>query len=130
MLVAVGCGGGDSSPGGSGGKGGTGDTGGDTSSTGGTSKGGTSSNGGSATKGGSGGEAGAIIAEGGAAGEGTVEPPAKEHSAVSFVAGGAISKSKNFTLIGSIGETVGGTGKSAKSLKHTYIPGVIAAASP
>jgi hypothetical protein len=129
LLVAVGCGGGDSSPGGSGGKGGSsGDTGGDTS-TGGTGKGGTSSNGGSATTGGSGGEAGAI-AEGGAAGEGTVEPPAKDHSAVSFVAGGAISKSKNFTLIGSIGESIGGTGKSAKSLKHTYIPGVIAATSP
>lgn len=105
--------------------------GGDTS-TGGTSAGGTSNTGGSTTTGGSGqtgGEAGAPVGEGGEAGA-TDLPPAKDHSSVTFVAGGAISSSKKFTLIGNIGENLGGTGKVAKSLKHSYIPGVIAAATP
>ena len=70
-----------------------------------------------------------MTAEGGAAGEAPL-PPAKDHSAVSFVAGAAISTSAHFKLIGNIGEAVGGTGKQAKSLQHTYIPGVIAASSP
>jgi hypothetical protein len=124
LLVAVGCGGGSSSSGTpSGGSGGSsgGDAGGDTST-------GATDAGGSDATGGSGGDT--TIGAGGEAGEATVLPPAKDHSAVSFVAGGAVSTSAHFTLIGNIGESLGGTGKSAKSLKHTFIPGVIAAGSP
>jgi hypothetical protein len=129
LLVAVGCGGGSSSSGTpSGGSGGSsGDTGGDTS-TGATDAGGTTNTGGSDTTGGTGGDT--TIGAGGEAGEATVLPPAKDHSAVSFVAGGAISTSAHFTLIGNIGESLGGTGKTAKSLQHTFIPGVVAASSP
>lgn len=125
LLVAVGCGGGSSTSGtpsgGSGGlSGGTGGTttGGDTSA-GGTNTGGSNTTGGDTTTG-----------EGGEAGETTVAPPAKDHSAVAFVAGGAVSTSAHFTLVGNIGESVGGTGKAAKSLQHTFFPGVVAASSP
>jgi hypothetical protein len=130
LLVAVGCGGGSSSPGSPNG-GSSGDTGGDTSSIGGASEGGTSSTGGLAATSGDAGQAG-VGGEGGEAGEAPVLPPAKNHSAVSFVAAGAISTSKHFTLIGAVGESQGGTvnGQLSKSLKHTFIPGVIAAASP
>jgi hypothetical protein len=127
LLVAVGCGGGSSSSGspsgGSGGSGGSsgGDAGGDTATGGDTSTGGIDA-------GGTGGDT--TMGEGGEAGEAPVLPPAKDHSAVSFVAGGAISTSKNFILIGNIGESLGGTKTTAKSLKHTFIPGVIAASSP
>ena len=47
------------------------------------------------------------------------------------MASGAVSKSKNFRLISGTGESLGGTvgSKRSKSLKYTYIPGVIAASS-
>jgi|SRR5450755_309967 hypothetical protein len=126
LLVAVGCGGGSSNSGTpSGGSGGS-SAGGDTS-TGATDAGGTDTGGSDATGGSSG---DTTIGAGGEAGEATVLPPAKDHSAVSFVAGGAVSTSAHFTLIGNIGESLGGTGKTAKSLKHTFIPGVVAASSP
>jgi hypothetical protein len=61
-----------------------------------------------------------------------VEPAAQNTSAVAFVAAGLVSKSNNFVLISSMGESLGGTvgSKQSKSLKYTYIPGVIAATSP
>jgi len=129
LLVAVGCGGGSSTSGTpSGGSGGlSGGTGGTT--TGGDTSAGGTNTGGSNTTGGSGGDT-TITGEGGEAGETTVAPPAKDHSAVAFVGGGAVSTSAHFTLIGNIGEGMGGTGKAAKSLQHTFIPGVIAAGSP
>jgi hypothetical protein len=128
LLVAVGCGGGSSSSGGPGGTGGsTGATGGGTSS-GGTSSGGThtgatggTDTGGSTTGGGMG--------EAGADG-GTMLPPAQNHSALAFVAGGITSKSVHWELVGNIGENLGGTGITAKSPKHQFIPGVVAAATP
>jgi len=81
---------------------------------------------------GTGGDAGAV-GEGGEAGETTVLPPAKNHSAVSFVAGGtAVVATDNhkLILISNAGETQGGTTKTAKSTKYQYVPGVIAAATP
>lgn len=135
LILAAGCGGGDSgSPpvdnGGSGGDAGT------------DGEGGTSA----AGKGGKGGgKAGAPAAEAGAAGMGgegdipgsggeggAAEPPAQNNSAVSFVSAGVVSKSKNFILISGLGESLGGTvgSKHSKSLKYTYIPGVVAASSP
>jgi hypothetical protein len=59
-------------------------------------------------------------------------PPAQNHSATAFVGAGAVSKSTNFVLIGAVGESLGGTvgSKQSKSLKYTYIPGVIAASTP
>ncbi len=132
MLVAVGCGGGSSTSGSpSGGTGGTSDTGGDSSgATGGTSSGkaGSSGKGGSTSTGGSGGESGAL-GEGGEAGAAT---PAQNTSSVAFVSSGSKSTSKNFVLISNTGESLGGTvgSKQSKSLKYTYIPGVIAATSP
>lgn len=139
LLVAVGCGGGSSddsgSPsGGSGGSAGSGDTGG-TSTGGTTGKAGAGGKGGSTGKagsssGGSGAEAGAL-GEGGEAGAVNL-PPAQNTSSVQFVTSAAKSSSKNFVLISNTGESLGGTvgSKQSKSLKYTYIPGVIAATSP
>jgi len=135
LLIAFGCGGGDSG-GGPSPSAGTGGDAGDTSSAGGSDsaggkaaggkggggKGGATSSGGEAgeTSGGEGGEAGA-----------TELPPAKNSSAISFMTAGAISKSKNFVLISGLGESLGGTvgSKRAKTLKYTYVPGVVAASS-
>ncbi len=75
----------------------------------------------------------ADAANAGAGGEGgAIEAPAQNNSAVSFVSTGAVSKSNNFILISGLGESLGGTvgSKRSKSLKYTYIPGVIAASSP
>ncbi|HEX3776508.1 MAG TPA: hypothetical protein VHV51_18680 [Polyangiaceae bacterium] len=133
-LVAVGCGGssggGGSSNGGTGGSSGSTATGGDTSTagttTGGTTSGGSNSTGGSSTAG----EAGAL-GEGGEAGAPTLPPP-QNTSATAFVSAGTMSTSKNFILLGTLGEPLGGTvgSKQSKSLKYTYIPGVIAGTTP
>jgi len=133
LLLAVGCGGG----GGGGGlpSAGAGGDAGDTAS-GGDGEGGKGSagkggggKGGATSHGGAPGDAG-TTGEGGEAGA-VDQPPAQNASAVSFMASGAISKSKNFVLISGTGESLGGTigSKRSKSLKYTYIPGVIAAAS-
>jgi|SRR6185369_4642052 len=135
LVLAAGCGGDDSGgPSPSGGAGG--DAGDD--SQGGKASAGKGGKGGSASGGAPTGEAGAAGAAGmpeaGAGGEGgsIVEPLAQNHSAVSFVTTGVVSKSKNFVLISGLGESLGGTvdSKRSKSLKYTYIPGVIAASSP
>lgn len=120
-LVAVGCGGGDSGSDSSAGAGGdAGDTG---------EAGSSAAGKGAAPNGGSGGDAGSI-GEGGAAG--TIETPAQNHSAISFVNSGAVSTSKNFVLISGLGESVGGTvgSKRSRSLEYTFVPGVIAASTP
>ena len=131
LFLAVGCGG-DSNGGGSpsGGSGGDiGDSGSGGDEPGGAGKGG---------KGGAGGKAGAPNGGGGEAGDigaggegGSNETPAQNNSAVSFVTAGVVSKSKNFVLISGLGESLGGTvgSKRSKSLKYTYIPGVIAAST-
>jgi len=131
LVLAAGCGGGgDSSPAPSGGSGGdAGDKGEGGSSAAG--KGGTGKSGSPTVEdAGAGGESPG--GEGGASGEGGVLPPAQNNSAVAFVSTGRISKSKNFILISGLGESLGGTvgSKQSKSLKYTYIPGVIAASSP
>jgi len=133
LVLAAGCGGGDS--GGSSPSGGSGGDAGDNGEAGKASAG----------KGGKAGTAGAPSVEAGAAGlpempeagaggEGgsIIEPPAQNHSAVSFMTTGVVSKSKNFILISGLGESLGGTvgSKRSKSLKYTYIPGVIAASTP
>lgn len=125
-LIAVGCGGGDSGPGPSGGAGG--ETTGDAGETG--EAGGSAAGRGGAANGGSGGDAGAI-GEGGEGGT-VIVTPAKNHSAVSFVNSAAVSTSKNFILVSGLGESVGGTvgSKRSKSLKYTFIPGVVAASTP
>jgi hypothetical protein len=133
LLLAAGCGGSDSNGGVTPTAGAGGDSG-DTS-TGGDGEGGKGSAGkggagkGGSTSVGSAGEAGdtSQAGEGGAADL----PPAKNTSAVSFVASGALSKSKHFVLISGTGEGLGGTvgSKRSKSLKYTYTPGVIAASS-
>ena len=130
LVLAAGCGGGDgsSNPSPSGGAGG------DAGEEGEGAKGG-------AGKGGKGGTSGAPAAEAGAGGAsdagaggegGALEPLAQNNSAVSFVSTGVVSKSNNFILISGLGESLGGTvgSKRSKSLKYTYIPGVIAASSP
>ena len=127
-ALAVGCGGG-SSPGGPSPSGGSGGDSGDTA-TGGDGEGGSS-----AGKGGKGGKGGGgPVEEAGAGGEAgaIVETPAQNNSAVAFLSAGAISKSKNFVLVSGLGESLGGTvgSKRSKSLKYTYIPGVIAGSSP
>ncbi|HEX2674832.1 MAG TPA: hypothetical protein VHM25_28345 [Polyangiaceae bacterium] len=135
LVLAAGCGGGDSgNPSPSGGAGGDAgeDSQGGKASAGKGGKGGAASGGAPSEEAGAGGmpEAGA----GGEGGEGgsIVQPPAQNHSAVSFVTAGVVSKSKNFVLISGLGESLGGTvgSKRSKSLKYTYIPGVIAASSP
>ncbi len=137
LLMAFGCGGSDSNGGGGTPSAGTGGDAGETAN-GGSSEGGKASGGkagagkGGATHTGSAGEAGETN-DNGEGGEGGAAPlpPAKNSSAVSFMASGAVSKSKNFLLISGTGESLGGTvgSKRAKSLKYTYIPGVIAASS-
>jgi len=133
LVLAAGCGGGESgggSPsGGSGGDAGEDGEGGKAVAGKGGKSGGTS--GAPAVDAGAGGEADAAGA-GGEAGSGVVGPPAQNNSAVSFVSTGVVSKSKNFILISGLGESLGGTvgSKQSKSLKYTYIPGVIAASSP
>ncbi|HEY0469462.1 MAG TPA: hypothetical protein VGC79_34975 [Polyangiaceae bacterium] len=132
LVLVAGCGGGDESgsPSPSGG------TGGDAGEEGESAKGGAGKGGkGGGTAGGPASEAGAGGAsDAGAGGEGGafVEPVAQNNSAVSFVSTGVVSKSNNFILISSLGESLGGTvgSKRSKSLKYTYIPGVIAASSP
>ena len=118
LLPAAGCGGSSSglSTGGGGSSGTT--NGGDGGSN--TGKGGKPSTGSAGTD-----------STAGAAGEGPL-PPAQNHSAVSFVGAGAVSSGKQFILIGSVGETLGGTvsSKRAESEKYILIPGVIAATSP
>jgi hypothetical protein len=134
LVLAAGCGGGDSgsSPSPSGGTGG--DAGED--GEGGKAVAGKGGKGGS-TAGAPAVEAGAAGMAGesntsGAGGEGGAGTPAQNNSAVSFVTTGVVSKSKSFILISGLGESLGGTvgSKRAKSLKYTYIPGVIAASSP
>jgi hypothetical protein len=134
LVMAVGCGGSSGGGGGSPPSAGTGGDAGDTASGGdgeggkGTAGKGSGGKGGATSTGGDAGEANA--GEGGEAGAGEL-PPSKNKSAVSFFAAGAVSKSKNFVLISGLGESLGGTvgSKRAKSLKYTYIPGVIAALS-
>jgi len=139
LLTAFGCGGSDSSGGGKptagaggdagdtgDGEGGKGTAGKGSAGKGGAGKGG-AANMGSAGSAGEGGDAN--NGEGGEAGAGT--QPSTQHTHVSFMASGAVSKSKNFRLISGTGESLGGTvgSKRSKSLKYTYIPGVIAASS-
>lgn len=126
VLGAVGCGGGDSGgPGSSAGSGGdagdTGEGGNTTAGKGGGKAGNSSGGSGDAGDSGEGGEAGAVI-----------ETPAQNHSAVSFVNSAVLSKSKNFVLVSGLGESVGGTvgSKRSKSLKYTFVPGVVAASTP
>ena len=140
LLMAFGCGGSDSKGGGNTPGAGTsaGGDAGDTSS-GGSGEAGKASGGkAGAGKGGAGntnhgsaGEAGETNNGEGGEGGAIDLPPAKNTSAVSFMASGAVSKSKNFLLISGTGESLGGTvgSKRSKSLKYTYIPGVIAASS-
>ena len=132
LLTAVGCGGGSSGGGsptaGNGGDSGDSASGGDAQGGKGSAGKGGAGKGGATSAGGSAGEAGS--GEGGEGGAADM-PPAQSASAVSFMTSGAISKSKNFVLISGTGESLGGTvgSKRAKSLKYTYIPGVIAASS-
>jgi len=132
LLLAAGCGGGDggSTPsGGAGGDAGDDGQGGATTAGKGGKGGGGKSGSPSVEEAGAGGQ---TNGEGGAGGEGGALTPAQNNSAVAFVTAGVISKSKNFILVSGLGETLGGTvgSKQSKSLKYTYIPGVIAASSP
>lgn len=139
LLVAVGCGGSDGGGGGGTPNAGSGGDAGETTSgeagkasggKGGAGKAGAASTGDAGeSSGGAKGDAG-DKGDGGEAG-GAPLPPAQNTSAISFMAAGAVSKSKNFFLISGMGESLGGTVGSlrSKSLKYTYIPGVIAASS-
>lgn len=126
VLVAVGCGGGDS-----GGPSSTAGAGGDTGDAGETGEGGNTTAGKGGKAGSSSGGSGDAGDTGDAGAAGT-ESPAQNHSAVSFVTAAVTSKSKNFVLVSNLGESVGATvgSKRSKSLKYTYIPGVVAASTP
>jgi hypothetical protein len=135
LVLVAGCGGGDSSPSPNAGSGGdAGDNGeGGSSAAGKGGKGGAGKSGApTVDEAGAGGELNGEGGAGGAGGEIGALTPAQNNSAVAFVASGRISKSKNFILISGLGESLGGTvgSKQSKSLKYTYIPGVIAASSP
>ena len=135
LVLVAGCSGGDSSQSPSAGSGGdAGDNGeGGSSAAGKGGKGGAGRSGApTVDEAGAGGELNGEGGAGGAAGEVGAPTTAQNNSAVSFVTTGQFSKSKNFILISGLGESLGGTvgSKRSKSLKYTYIPGVIAASSP